>query len=102
MGVGSGGQGGTVALLDFHTWYIYIADRGLIADRHLIELLFGLFSLFFDLFFAIFGLFSVAPLPRKRLNSGFFFGLFLLFFGLFSVAPLLLEIFLPTPLIIGP
>jgi len=37
MGVGSGGQGGAVAPLDFHTWYTDTVDRGLIM------LFFGLF-----------------------------------------------------------
>jgi len=38
MGVGSGVQGGRVPL-DFHAWYKYILDRGLIV------LFFGLFSI---------------------------------------------------------
>jgi len=51
---------------------------------------------FFDVFFVIFGLFSVGPL-WKRLNSAIF-RTFLLFFGLIFCCPHSLEIFLPKPL----
>jgi len=43
-------------------------------------------------FFAIFGLFFVAPPSRKRLNSAIF-GIFLLIFGLFPFLPLPAEKF---------
>jgi len=71
MGVSNGGQMGAVAPLDFHTWYRYILDRGLIV------LFFGLFC-----YFSVF--FPLHPSPRKRLNSVFPFFFFVALSGNFS------------------
>jgi len=71
MGVGSGEQGGRG---------IFIHDTNIV-DRRLKVLFFGVFLLFFGLFF------RCSP-PWKRLDSAIF-NLFLLFFGLFFPLPLL-------------
>jgi len=44
MGVGSGGQGAVPPTLDFYTWYKYSRER-------LKSAIFGVFLLFFGLFF---------------------------------------------------
>jgi len=81
IGVGSGGQGGSVS-----SPWMFIHGTVDIVDRSLIVL----FSFFFLLFIGF-----VAPLPLLEEASATFRS-FLLFVGLFFVDPL--EIFLSTPL----
>jgi len=76
MGVGSGGQGGTVP-----PW-IFIHGTDII-DRAIFR---SFLVLFFGLFLLFFGVFSVASSWKRRLVL--FFVIFLLFFILFPLPPL--------------